>query len=152
MKNLLLLLFLLPFSNYAQNNTDDSVFIHKMAVNILSSDASYNNLYYLTKNIGGRLSGSPQMYKAEQWGEQALKEAGADNIILQECMVPHWIRGGKDEAWIIYKDENGNRQKYTMNILALGNSVGTGPEGLHYPMIRVNNFNELEAKKRFIKR
>lgn len=151
MKNLFLLLLLPPFINYAQSNTDDSVFIHKMAVNILSSDASYNNLYYLTKNIGGRLSGSPQMYKAEQWGEQTLKEAGANNVILQECMVPHWVRGGKDEAYVIYNDEAGNQQKYTLNILALGNSVGTGSGGIHAPMIRVNNFTELEARKDSLK-
>lgn len=127
--------------------TEDSLFIHKIAVNILSSDAAYNNLHYLTKNIGGRLSGSPQMYLAEQWGAEALKNAGAENILLQECMVRHWVRGGQDKAFIIYNDEAGEQQKYWLNVLALGNSVGTGAGGVQAPLVRVNNFDELEAKK-----
>jgi carboxypeptidase Q len=41
------------------------------------------------------------MVKSEQWGAQAMKVAGADNVWMQECMVPHWDRGGKDEAFAI---------------------------------------------------
>ena len=146
MKKLVFAFLLFPVFVFAQN-IDDSLFIHSIATNILSSDASYNNLHYLTKNIGGRLSGSPQMYKAEQWGAQALKNAGADNVLLQECMVPHWVRGGKDQAFITYKDATGKEQKYWLNILALGNSVGSGPNGVSAQLIRVNNFDDLEAKK-----
>jgi carboxypeptidase Q len=61
--------------------------------------------------------------------------------------VPHWVRGGQDKAFIIYKDETGQQQKYWLNILALGNSVGTGTGGVQAPLVRVNNFDELEAKK-----
>src|SRR5215210_3409645 len=104
MKKFLFVVFLSPVFVAAQdaiaNLKDDSLFIHKIAVNILSNDAAYNNLHYLTKNIGGRLAGSPQMVLAENWGAKVLKDAGADNVILQECMVPHWVRGGKDKAYI----------------------------------------------------
>lgn len=137
----------LPLINKAQDLSGDSLVIHKMAANILSSDAAYNNLYDLTKNIGARLSGSVQMYLAEEWGAKALKDAGAENVILQECMVPHWVRGGQDKAYIIYEDEKGVQQKYDLNVLALGNSVGTGTRGIELPLIRVSDFNELEAKK-----
>ena len=147
MKNCFLVFLLSPLIVIAQNANDDSLFIHTIAANILSSDASYNNLHYLTKNIGGRLSGSPQMYMAEQWGAKAMKDAGADNVLLQECMVPHWVRGGQDKAFIIYKDANGKEQKYWLNVLALGNSVGSGTNGVQASLIRVNNFDELEAKK-----
>src|SRR5437762_4510032 len=102
MKKFFFALMLSPLIAVAQN--DDSLFIHKIAVNILSSDASYNNLHHLTKNIGGRLSGSKQMYLAESWGENVLKKSGADNVQMQQCMVPHWVRGGRDKAWVIYKD------------------------------------------------
>jgi len=147
MKDFFFALLLSPLLTAAQNMTDDSLFIHKIAVNILSSDASYNNIHYLTKNIGGRLSCSPHMYMAEQWGVNAMKEAGAGNVTLQECMVPHWVRGGQDKAYVIYKDENGNQQKYWLNILALGNSVGSGVNGVEAPLIRVNDFDYLEARK-----
>jgi hypothetical protein len=152
MKRFFAALFFCPLlataQNYSSDLKNDSLFIHKIAVNIFSSDDSYNNLHYLTKNIGGRLAGSPQMVLAEQWGYTALKEAGADNVILQECMVPHWVRGGKDRAFVIYKDENGTQQAYNLNVLALGNSIGAGDVGIHAPLIRVNNFDELEAKKK----
>ncbi len=151
MKKILIALLTLPLFTSAQNSTDDSVFIHKIAINILSSDASYNNLHYLTKNIGGRLSGSPHMYMAEQWGAQALKDAGADNVIMQECMVPHWVRGGTDNAMLVYKDGNGEQQKYALSIIGLGNAVGTGVNGIQAPVIRVNDFKDVEAKKNELK-
>lgn len=147
MKKFSLFFLLFPFITKAQTPDTDSLFIHSISVNILSSNSAYDNLYHLTKKIGGRLSGSPQMYKAETWGAKALKEAGADNVILQQCMVPHWVRGGKDKAFVVYKDAKNKQQKYTLNILALGNSEGSGPGGITAPLLRVNDFNELEAKK-----
>src|SRR5882672_5919840 len=80
---------------------DDSLFIRKLADEILLNSKAYTNLHTLTKTVGARLSGSPQTYKAEQWGQQALKDAGADKVYLQECKIPHWVRGGKDEAKLI---------------------------------------------------
>ncbi len=151
MKKLVFILFFIPLFAGAQNATDDSLFIHKIAVNILSSDASYNNIHYLTKNIGQRLSGSPHMYIAEQWGAQVLKNAGADNVVLQQCMVPHWVHNGTDKAMVTYKDKNGNALQYVLNILSLGNSVGTGANGVQAPLVRVNNFDELEEKKNELK-
>src|SRR6478735_2530011 len=136
MKKISLLFLLFPLIIKAQTPDADSLFIHAMAVNILSSDASYNNLHYLTKNIGGRLSGSPQMYLAETWGAKTLKDAGADNVMLQQCMVPHWVRGGKDKAFVVYKAANGKQQKYQLNILALGNSAGSGPNGVSAALLR----------------
>ena len=147
MKKIFLLTLIAPLTVFAQNNASDSSFIKNISDNILSSRASYNNLRTLTKTIGGRLAGSPQMVKAEQWGEQALRDAGADNVILQECMVPHWVRGGKDKASVTYKDTNGKTITMQLNVLALGNSNGSGPKGVQAPLIRVNSFDELEQKK-----
>ncbi len=151
MKATAMLLFFLPFMGAAQSRADDSLFFQRLAVTIMSSDASDSNLHYLTKEIGGRLSGSPQMVKAEQWGAKAMKEAGAQSVTLQECKVPHWVRGGKDEAFVTYKDKNGKEVKYNLSILALGNSVGSGKAGVRAPLIRVNNWAELEAKKTELK-
>ena len=50
-----------------------------------------------------------------------------DKAWLQECMVPHWVRGGKDEAnasvyrWKTWK---------SLDVMALGNSMGTGQKEL----------------------
>src|SRR4029077_12797417 len=77
---------------------DDSIFIRQIANEILLNGKAYDNLRHLTKQIGGRLAGSSQMVKAEQWGLKTMQESGADKTWLQECMVPHWVRGGKDMA------------------------------------------------------
>lgn len=133
-----------------RTNLSDSEFIKMVSDNILTSRSSYNNLYTLTKIVGGRLAGSPQMVKAEQWGAKALKEAEADKVILQQCMVPHWVRGGKDKALVTYTS-NGKTNSIQLNVLALGNSVGTGAQGMQAPLIRVDNFDELEQRKNEIK-
>ena len=152
MKYGFLLCTLLPFVCFAQTGASaDSLFIHKLAVTILSSESANNNLFYLTKHIGGRLAGSPQMVKAEQWGASALHKAGADTVVLQPCLVPHWIRGGRDEAYIQYRNAKGKLKTDTLNILALGNSVGSGASGISAPLLRVNDFDELEAHKNEVK-
>lgn len=121
---------------------DDSVMIRRIADEILLHSQAYNNLHDLTKNVGGRLSGSPGFYKAEQWGLNALQKSGADKAWLQECMIPHWIRGGKDEAVTTISSKKRN-----FDVIALGNSLGTGPKGITANVIEVRSFDELEKKK-----
>ena len=51
---------------------------------------------------------------AEQWGEQVMKASGADKVIMQECKVPHWVRGGEDKAEV-------NREGIkNLDVVALG--------------------------------
>ncbi len=143
------ILFCGSITLHAQN--DDSVFISKIAGEILVSGKCYDNLRVLCKTVGGRLSGSPQMYKAEEWGVKTLKEAGADKVWLQDCMVPHWSRGGKDEAWYTFKDATGKIIKEKLDILALGNSIGTGKQGIKGSVVYCNNFDDLEKQKDNVK-
>ncbi|MDE3249346.1 MAG: M20/M25/M40 family metallo-hydrolase [Bacteroidota bacterium] len=131
--------------------SDDSLFISKMADEILTSGKSYENLRVLCKTVGGRLAGSPQKVKAEQWGLETLKAAGADRVYLQECMVPHWTRGGKDQAWYSYTDASGKQVKVALDVLALGNSQGTGKNGVKAPVVYCANFDDLEKQKDNIK-
>jgi carboxypeptidase Q len=146
MKKLLsaITLVLLSLAVYAQNQ--DSVFIRRIADEILLNGKAYEDLRVLTKQIGGRLSGSPQMVKAEQWGLKTLQALNPDKAWLQECMVPHWVRGGKDEATASY----GN-QKKSLDVIALGNSLGSGKNGVTGNVIEVKSFDELEAKKDQVK-
>jgi carboxypeptidase Q len=130
---------------------EDSVFIAKIAEEILVSGKSYDNLRVLCKTVGPRLSGSPEMVKAEQWGLATLKAAGAEKVVLQECMVPHWVRGGKDEAWYAYTDASGKTVKIMLDVLALGNSEGTGKNGVKAGVVYCNNFDDLERQKDNIK-
>ena len=146
MHRLLFTCFSVLFSSLLFAQTDDSLFIRKIADEILVNGKAYSNLHTLTKMVGGRLTGSPQMYKAEEWGQKALQEAGADKVWLQECKVPRWVRGGKDEAKLIDGDK-----EQPLAVLALGNSAGTDSKGITAPILLINSFEDLEQKKDEIK-
>src|SRR5579872_1368723 len=113
---------------------EDSAMIRRLADTILTDGQAYENLRVLTKKVGARLSGSPGYYKAERWGWQALEEAQADKVSMQECMVPHWVRGGKDTARFYGPGFSGG-----LDVIALGNSVGTGPKGIEAKVLLVHN-------------
>jgi len=132
----------------AQQKENDSTELRKLANEVLTHSKSYEQLRELTQTIGGRLAGSPQMVKAEQWGFKSLKEIGADTVYMQECQVPHWVRGAKEEVKIISR-----RRDFVppLQALALGNSVGSGPAGVTAPVLEVSSFEELEAKKDQVK-
>lgn len=132
-------------SVFAQNA--DEVFIKKISDEILTNGKAYDNLHTLTKTIGGRLAGSPQMYKAEEWGYRLLQQYGSTNTWKQSAMVPHWVRGGKDEAKAILPD----KKIKILNVIALGNSIGTGVKPIAANVILINNFDELEEKQDEIK-
>ncbi len=132
------LLSLLTGSVLAQ--TPDSVAIRTIYDEALSHGKSYDWLRYLTKQIGPRLSGSDGAQKAVDWTKQIMEKEGFDRVFLQEVMVPHWVRGAKEEAYI----HNG-KQKVTVPIAALGGSVATAPKGVEAQVIEVKSFPELRA-------
>ena len=131
---------------FAQN--EDSVMIKKITGDILLNGNAYSNLYTLCKSVGQRLSGSAGMYKGEVWGLKAVKEAGAENGYLQQCMVPHWVRGKKEEAR--FKTHKRGIDPL-FNVLSIGNAVGTGEAGVLAKVIEVKNFEELDKRKDEVK-
>lgn len=167
LKGSLLFLLLVVFGSVAAQTGEDSALIRRLADTILTDGKAYHNLWALTKHVGARLSGSPGYYKAEKWGVAALNDAGASDVRLQECMVPHWVRGGRDTAWMVsklegqmagripsgdarYKEVAGARStkiEGPLDILALGNSVGTGAAGVQAPVVLIHDFDELERRK-----
>ena len=137
---------------FAQNA--DSLFIRRVADEILLHGKAYENLRYLSKQIGPRLAGSQGMVKAEKWGLQLMQESGAGKVWFQECLVPHWVRGGKDEMWssqIVSANVPGKPDsrliKKNYDVVALGNSMGTPKEGLTAEVLLVNSFEELDRQK-----
>lgn len=134
------------FTAHAQS--EDSLLIKKLSGEILLNGKAMSNLYNLCKKVGTRLSGSAGMYKAEAWGLKVLKEAGAENVYLQQCMVPHWVRGDKEFAGF---KTNKRSADPSFDVLAIGNSVGTGAAGVTAPIIEVKNFEELERRKDEVK-
>ena len=144
MKQLFILAAFIPMLASAQSNAD-SVYIKKISDEIMRNGKAHDLLRELTKGIGGRLAGSVQYTKAVQWGEASLKKLGADKVFLQECMMPNWKRGGKDLAAVVL--QNGKKTNRSLDVLALGNSLGTGGKPLVAEVIAVQDFDEMEAKK-----
>ncbi len=135
------IVFNLLFSAFSFAQTDDSVTIKKISDDILTNGTAYENLRYLCKKIGSRLSGSPQAQKAVEATFKMLQDAGADTVYLQPCMVPHWIRGEKEKGYI----QTGDGTKHDLHLCALGNSEGTGKKGISGPVIEIKSFAALDA-------
>lgn len=131
-------LVVLTGSLSAQNS--DSLWVRQIADEILLRGRAYENLRFLCKKVGHRLSGSPSAQKAVEQTARMLREAGADSVWLQPCMVPHWVRGDKEQGVIYW----GNK-KQSLSVCALGMSVGTPAAGLRAEIIEVANFDELKA-------
>jgi len=127
-------------SCFAIAQTDDSLTIRKISNEVLANGTAYENLRYLCKKVGARLSGSPQAQLAVEATYKMLKDAGADTVYLQPCMVPHWVRGVKEKGKIKLND----RTTYSLHLCALGNSEGTGKKGLTASVVEVKNFEELD--------
>ncbi len=144
MKKILIAILAIPIISVAQNQ--DAVFIKKMSDDILTNGKAYDWLHHLTKKIGNRVSGSSAFDKATDWGKVTMQEAGADNVIMQECKVPHWVRGNNDEVKIISIDNK--KQSHVLNALALGNSIGSSIEA---NVIAIKSFDELDKRKDEIK-
>ncbi|MBI3519907.1 MAG: M20/M25/M40 family metallo-hydrolase [Bacteroidetes bacterium] len=124
----------------SQNN--DSITLRKHFDYYLTRSNCYKNLEFLTTKIESRLSGSPGAAKAVIWAQKAMYEAGADTVYLQPCMVPHWIRGGKETCYSVNPK---TKQKTNYAVCALGNSIATPKEGIHAPVIIVNSYNQLDS-------
>src|ERR1035437_9317139 len=127
-KKLALLLSLANVLLVAQN--EDSLTIRKFYTYHLTQSNSYENLRYLCKNIGGRISGSPQAEKAVEWAKQAMLKAGADTVFLIPCMVPKWIRGEKEKCELF----SGTKTE-KLSVCALGGSTSTPKEGIKTKVI-----------------
>lgn len=123
-------------------NTKEAQMIKNIYDEILVNGEAYEKLRYLCKNIGGRVSGSPQAAAAVEWGRQLMESYGFDTVFLQEVMVPHWVRGEKEKAHIVNSKKLG---KVEVNVTALGNSVGTGDNGVLAQVVEVQSLDELTA-------
>ena len=138
MKNFLLsTLLIIPFFVFSQ--TDEKV-ISEIYTNSLTNGQSYSWLDHLSNNIGSRLSGSLGAEKAVEWTKQELETLGLDKVWLQPVMVPKWVRGVPEFAYI----ETSPGKTIKVNICALGGSISTPPTGLKSKIIEVSGVDELE--------
>ena len=140
MKFKFLLTLFIGSSLAASAQNPDSVYLRKIFDEELINGQPYQNLQYLCKQIGPRLSGSANAQKAVDWTKKLMQQYGFDRVFLQEVMVPHWVRGEKEQAKIV----SGNQQT-SVPVVALGGSVATSKEGLKAEVIEVQGIQELKT-------
>lgn len=135
MKKYFVLLFISSSSCFAQTDQEMLQQIYKSA---LTQSTCYSWLDDLSNKIGHRLSGSIGAEKAVQYTKQKLETLGLDKVYLQEVMVPKWVRGDKEEAYL----KIGNK-KTSFDICALGMSVATSKKGISAAVVEVKSLEEL---------
>ena len=133
------LLLFTGFFSMAQSSSDSLMF-KKISDEIFMNGQAYSNLRFLCKKVGSRLSGSAGAAKAVEETARMLREAGADTVYLQPCMVPQWVRGAKEVGKATLTDG----KTMPLNIVSLGNAVGTPVAGINAKVVEVKNFAELE--------
>lgn len=134
MRKVLFLLTLLPFGLAAQT---DSTQIANIFEEVLTQGACHDDLRVLCKDIGARLSGSPEADRAIEWGFEVLSSLQPDTVFLQDILVPHWTRGNTEKARL----KTGNESR-DLHICALGGSVGSQGE-IEAEVIMVKELSEL---------
>ena len=137
-KYVLFFLVLINASAFAQS-TDEST-VKLIFDNALQNGKSYEMLHHLSTKVGSRLSGSPGAAAAVEWSRHVMQDFGFDSVWLQPVMVPHWVRGQQEIGRVINSKKMGT---VSMNVCALGGSIGTGPDGVVSKVIEVKSFEEL---------
>lgn len=133
---LALLLSVLGFSQ-----TEDEKQLKAIYDAALTQGKAYDWLNHLSNQIGGRLSGSVQAQQAVEYTRDQLDSLGLDRVWLQPVMVPKWVRGTPEFAYI----ETKPGVTTNVPICALGGSVATPDVGLKAEIVEVKGIEELEA-------
>jgi len=104
----------------------------------LASTEAWSELRYLCDHIGHRLAGSVGLEQAVAWGAEQME---ADGLItsLEPVQVPVWIRG-EEQVEIL------SPLPRRLEVLTLGGSIGTPPEGLSGEVMVVGSFDELSER------
>ena len=132
--------FLLLQASFSFSQTSDVQMLKDIYKSALTDNHCYSWLDDLSNKIGSRLSGSVGAEKAVLYTKEQLEKLGLDKVYLQEVMVPKWVRGEKEMAYLMV-----GKKKVSFPICALGLSVATPKEGLTANVIEVKSLEELNA-------
>jgi hypothetical protein len=138
-KNIILSLLIVNSINLFAQSKDEQ-FFKDIYHSALTNSQCYSWLDHLSNDIGSRLSGSAGAAKAVEYTKKQMETLGFDKVYLQEVMVPHWVRGEKETAYIQDK-----KIKINVPICALGGSIATPKNGLTAEVIEIHSFDEMKA-------
>ncbi|MCX7547101.1 M20/M25/M40 family metallo-hydrolase [Xanthomarina sp. F1114] len=136
----IILFFSLIFVLNTTAQTDAEV-LKSIYTTSLTNGYSYQWLDHLSNQIGGRLSGSLNAEIAVEYTKEELEKLGLDKVWLQPVMVPKWVRGAPEFAFI----ETVSGSTTNVNICALGGSMPTPIGGLKANVVEVKSMEELKT-------
>ena len=110
----------------------------------LRSSATYHRLARLVETAPHRLSGSPGAAAAVEWARLEMEAIGFDEVRLEPCLVPRWVRGDVERLSYSSPSHLAGRP---LNILALGGSIPTPEGGIEGEVVRVTTISEMADRK-----
>ncbi|UII75128.1 M20/M25/M40 family metallo-hydrolase [Flagellimonas sp. HMM57] len=134
----LMAIFLVSTPFFSQS--DDEKQLRAIYDKALTNGKAYDWLNHLSNQIGGRLSGSIQAQQAIDYTKKQLDSIGLDRVWLQPVMVPKWVRGTPEFAYM----ETKPGLTTNVPICALGGSVATPDGGLKANIVEVQGIEDLE--------
>ncbi|MEC4004807.1 M28 family peptidase [Flavobacterium sp. SUN052] len=138
MKKVFLLLLFQTVLSFSQNS--DEEMLKQIYKSSLTESHCYSWLDDLSNKVGQRLSGSKGAELGVIYTKKQLESLGLDKVYLQEVMVPKWVRGEKEVAFVQL-----GKKKVSFAICALGLSVATPKTGLSANIIEVQSLDELKT-------
>ncbi len=135
---------LFSWSSARAQTNDDAFFIKDIYNHTLTEAKAYEWLYTLSTEYGGRLAGSENADRSVHYTKSVMESLKMDDIRLQSCQVPNWIRGDKELVAIIDSKSKGT---VVLDATSLGNSLGSGPSGVFAEVLEVKGLDELNAMK-----
>jgi carboxypeptidase Q len=96
-----------------------------------------SNLRHLTDDIGGRVTGSPEMTKAVEWGVTAFRTAGVD-VHTETYSLPHAWSEGATRLEVL------GPLSFPISLVSLGLSPATPPEGIEAPLVFIGDGSEAD--------
>lgn len=138
-KSIFTVLLLCLACSFKSKGQSDPEMLEKIYSKALLNGQAYDNLRYLTKEIGNRIAGSKKAEEAVQWSYGLMGQLAFDTVYLQPVELRRWDRGDKEIAYINDTD------KTPLTVLALGGSVATPAQGIEAEVVEIIDLSELEG-------
>lgn len=135
----------LSYVTSAQTTDEDAIFIKKIHDQILINSKCHEWLRELCEKAPVRIAGSKAYQNAVEYTSKKLLEIGFDTVFLQPVKVQYWSRGDLETARLSWRADDKNFMDIPLEILSLGNSIGTGPDGVKGEIIEVKSLDEVDT-------
>eukprot|EP00164_Ancoracysta_twista_P007757 GFYU01011071.1.p1 GENE.GFYU01011071.1~~GFYU01011071.1.p1 ORF type:complete len:555 (-),score=135.87 GFYU01011071.1:27-1616(-) len=130
-----------PVTEAARISVGAQVIKNALVLSSNRTTVGYQRLKQLTEKFGARPIASPNLESAIDWIEAEAKKDGFDRVWTEQVPVKGaWVRG--HESLTLIKPE-----AREMQVLGLGRSKPTPPEGITAPVMVVRSFSELSRRK-----